>query len=547
MRTSRKISSILAVWTAAVAACSLVPGPAAASTDMETVLQDDPKLVYEDDPVRLDRNLKQIASLGVDTVRVSLYWHLVAPRPTSRRRPRLGDGHGYLSGLNTWRWVRYDQIARLAEKNGVNVMFSLTGPAPRWATRGHGRKPGNVRPNAREFYKFVRAAGIRYSGSVADPEISKTWRSTSTPSPRIPRVTRWSIWNEPNFPSWLLPQWKRQGRRSYRAQSPGLYRRLADAAWKGLKASGHSGDIVLLGETAPYGPHDPRRPGTKGLMSAPQFIRELYCVDRRYRRYRGGAARGRGCPATAAARRRFRSRHPVLFHATGWAHHAYSLHRPPTFKGRRKDAAPLGATYRLTRALDRAQFRWGARTSDWPIWITEYGYQTLPPDPFRGVSWDRQAAWMSWAEYLAYRNRRIGSFAQFLLVDDAPRTGFAESDTRRWITWQSGFLTTDGREKPGMNEFRRPIHVTPARARRGRSARVFGMFRTAPYGVPIEARIEFSSSGGSWQTLDELVVTNPRGYVLRRVRPPGSGAIRIVWTDPRYGVEVPTRGQWVRR
>jgi hypothetical protein len=561
MRRSRTTTPTLAACIAVVAACLVLAAPAAASPDQEAILQDDPMIVYEDDAGKLNRTLGRIASLGIDTVRVSLFWHLVAPNPTSRRRPSFEPyGAEWPGSYSEDRWRRYDRIVELAHANGLNVLLSISGPAPRWATRGRYRNINNYRPNPTDFRHFVRAVGGRYSGTwregattpeeQVDPLPVEVPGTQADPQPApgyLPRVTRWSLWNEPNFPGWLLPQWKRLRRNSYRARSPHIYRRLVDAAWAGLRDSAHAGDLVLLGETAPYGPRRPRRPGTRGLMSPPDFVRELYCVTRRYRPYRGRAARARSCPSSRAGRRRFRRDHPALFEAAGWAHHAYSLKRPPTFRGRRRDAAPLGALGRLTRALDRAQFRWGAASEEMPIWITEYGYQTLPPDPFRGVSWTRQAAWMSWAEYLMYRNRRVKSFAQFLLVDDAPRMRYPRNDVRRWVTWQSGFITTDGQQKPAFDEFRRPIHVTPARARRGRRARVFGIFRTAAYGVPIQARIEFAPPSGSWSTLASVEVTNPRGYLDRRVRPPRTGLIRIVWTDPATGVAVPTRAQYVTR
>lgn len=155
---------------------------------------------------------------------------------------------------------------------------------------------------------------------------------------------------------------------------------------------------------------------------------------------------------------------------------------------------------------------------------------------------------MSWAEYLAFRNPRIDSFANFLLVDDKPRTRYGPHNWKRWLTWQSGFFMADGQPKPALHEFQRPIHVTPTRARRGRSARVFGLFRTAPYATPIDARIEFASSGGGeWQTLASVTVTNGRGYLLKRVHPPGSGRIRIAWTDPTTGTDVVSRAQRIVR
>jgi hypothetical protein len=185
-------------------------------------------------------------------------------------------------------------------------------------------------------------------------------------------------------------------------------------------------------------------------------------------------------------------------------------------------------------------FRWG-EAGDWPVWITEYGYQTLPPDPFRGIPWRRQAAWMSWAEYLSYRNRRVASFSQFLLVDDAPRSGYSRRDPRRWVTWQSGLVTTGGDVKPAYHEFRRPIHVTPRRTTRRRGVRVFGLYRPAASGDAVPARIEFRRPGGDWNALASLTPTDRQGYLLARVRPPSSGVLRIVWTDPGTGSPVATR------
>jgi hypothetical protein len=560
----------VAACLVAMVACLACAVPAYASRSQETVLQDDPKIVFQDDPVKLNRTLATIKALGIDTIRVSLFWHLVAPYPTSTSKPPFAYGADNPSSYSESRWQRYDRIVQLAALNGLNVLMSITGPAPMWATPERYPDVSNYRPSARAFRSFVKAVGLRYSGFwpaqasqprsappdtqprpvplpvplLATPQQGQQVQAQATSY--IPRVTRWSIWNEPNFPNWLLPQWKREPSGHYRQVSPQLYRPLVDAAWAALRDSSHARDLILIGETAPYGPGNRRRPGSKGLMSAPMFIRELYCLNKQFQPYRGSKARVRHCPQTHAQRAAFRSRHPGLFAADGWAHHAYSLTYKPTYRGKHEDAVPIAAVGRLTRALDRSQFRWGAQAGAWTVWVTEYGYQTLPPDPIRGVSWARQAAWMSWAEYLVFRNSRVGSFAQFLLVDDAPRNQFSDT-VERWRTWQSGFLTTSGEVKPAFREFRFPIFVTPRRARRGRSARVFGAYRPAQDAIPIEARIEFAAPGGAWQTLDTVTTTNVRGYISRRVRPPGSGRLRIVWTVPGTGRRLDTRAAPITR
>jgi hypothetical protein len=180
------------------------------------------------------------------------------------------------------------------------------------------------------------------------------------------------------------------------------------------------------------------------------------------------------------------------------------------------------------------------------IWITENGYQTRP-DPYRAVSFRRQAAWMSWGEFESYRRGRVASFAQFLLNDDGPDTRYPLSVPRAWITWQSGLRTRGGRPKPAFEEYRRPIFITPTRRPAGGRVRVFGTLRPAEDSAMLPARIEFlPTEGGGWETLRSLTADGARGYVDARVRVPGSGRVRIAFTDPATGEQVNTRGVFVR-
>jgi Glycosyl hydrolase catalytic core len=87
---------------------------------------------------------------------------------------------------------------------------------------------------------------------------------------------------------------------------------------------------------------------------------------------------------------------------------------------------------------------WGKKR----IWITEYGWQTRPPDRFFGVSYTRQAAYVRQSYAIARRNPRIDLMVWFMLKDD----------TNRSIGWQSGFLTTAGRRKPSFSVFARLPH-----------------------------------------------------------------------------------------
>ena len=78
------------------------------------------------------------------------------------------------------------------------------------------------------------------------------------------------------------------------------------------------------------------------------------------------------------------------------------------------------------------------------IWITEYGYQTNPPDKLFGVSWAKQALYLTQAYAIARKNPRIDMMLWFLLKDEPTSTG-----------WQSGLLTRGGRKKPAFAAFQK--------------------------------------------------------------------------------------------
>ncbi len=78
------------------------------------------------------------------------------------------------------------------------------------------------------------------------------------------------------------------------------------------------------------------------------------------------------------------------------------------------------------------------------MWITEYGYQTNPPDRIAGVTYSKQAAYMTQAVSYARRHPQIDLFLWFLLRDEDRLDG-----------WQSGLTTVAGVRKPSFNAFRR--------------------------------------------------------------------------------------------
>ncbi len=531
---SRRARALLTAVAAAAALAAPVSS-ASASSSQESIFQDDNLLVTGSDQ-QVENTMSTLRSLGVDRVRVSLFWRYVAPATTSANRPSFNatDPGAYGSGA----WDRYDRIVQAARRYGIGLLFSVTGPSPRWATADKSEPRGLVNPSAPEFGQFVTAVGRRYSGSYADEQpqpapapgggggglpipLDRPRASAAAASDVLPRVTMWSVWNEPQQPGWLRPQVS-----GGRPASPHIYRRLVDAAWNGLRASGHGADNILIGELAPRG----TRRLTDGPMTPLRFLRELYCVNSRFQPLRGGEASVRGCPTDPS---QFRSQHPALFDAPGFAHHPYALEVAPSKVDRIRDQVTIASLSRLTRTLDRAQRRYGSRRR-MPIWLTEYGYQTDPPDPtIVGQPWSRQAAYINEADHIAYRNRRVRSVSQFLLVDDQPNRAVPPSSSRYWgSTFQSGLITIDGQRKPSFFTYQRSIDAYPKRVRRGRAVRVYGQLRPAANGSLIRASLQFRRTGSRrWRTIRRVRSSSLRNIVRPRIRMRSSGRFRFVWRE----------------
>ena len=313
---------------------------------------------------------------------------------------------------------------------------------------------------------------------------------------------------------------KPKTRKQMVAVAPHHYRRLVDGAWASLMETGHGSDTILIGETSPRGGKKPSQLGN--AMAPAEFVREMYCLQRNFKPYKGKAARIRNCPDTGAKRRRFRAAHPGLFNATGYAHHPYSLNTRrwelPTWRHKDPDNIAIGNIRKLTSTLDRAQFYWGSLRPPMSIWFTEYGYQTRPPDPTAGVAPDRQGPLSAWGEYIAYKNPRVASIAQFLLIDDGPVPG--ASGRSRWVSWQSGLFLANGDPKPFLQDFQRPLHIVG----KGRRIRLFGIYRPAPDNKPTGVGVQYLQDRRARQP---VAVPVDRGNVERaRLREPARDGSR---------------------
>jgi hypothetical protein len=337
----------------------------------------------------------------------------------------------------------------------------------------------------------------------------------------LPRVDYWAIWNEPNQAGWLTPQWSEAPPGQFHEAAPSIYRGLADAAWGALQATGHGQDTILVGETAPKGLV--ARRGATRAIDALRFIRALYCVNTKFVPLQGNAASAVGCPPDAAGSAHFADDHPVLFAATGWAHHPYELTLSPHTTPRHPDWVTIANLPRLSTTLVRALRRYGRpRTGGMPLYLTEFGYQTNPPDKF-GVSWANQAAYLNESEFRSYINPEVRTLGQFLLRDDGGDTG---------VTFQSGLMTLDGQAKPSYDAFRLPVYLPRTTFRGRQRLRVWGLVRPAANGQAQSVGVEFHTpKTTAWRQLGTLGAEPSHGYVDGRVRFPGSGVMRLRWGD----------------
>jgi hypothetical protein len=549
-------------------ACALTavvaPARAVASTTQESILQDDNQLVYSS-PDHVAAVLAQLASLGVERIRVSVIWALVAPNPTSDTRPNFDATNpaAYPAGA----WNRYDVLVTDAQADGIQVDFDVTSPAPYWATAPApasipSKFNKNYSPSAVQFGQFVQAVGTRYSGSYVAPVpappptptptlfglplppglLGTPPAATPTPPAPLPRVDYWEIWNEPNEAGWLTPQWRRGATRrvgprhrkltTWIEASPVVYRGLLDRAWNALAASGHGGDTVLVGDTSAKGSTSH---GILPAMPPMTFLRALYCVGNAYRPLTGARAVQLGCPTTGQPGT-FGAQHPGLLDATGYADHPYSFTLAPNVVSTNPNWATLADLPRLEGALQRIFATYSVPTpSGVPLYLTEYGYKSDPPNPFVRTSQAQQAAYINEGEYMAWQDPYVRALAQFELVDAGPQTAEPVGSPAYWGTFQTGLISLAGVPKPSYFAYRIPVWLPQPRT--GPAVTVWGQLRPGASAGVQTAIIEYETAGTSaFKPIRNVQTANPQGFLLAHLPLLSPGLLRIAWIDPATGL-----------
>ena len=89
LRSAAMRAPELASQAVTLAASSARPRRGRRSPSQESIFMDDPKIVYSA-PEKLEGTLAEMKRLGADRIRVSVFWHLLAPDPESETRPFAG-------------------------------------------------------------------------------------------------------------------------------------------------------------------------------------------------------------------------------------------------------------------------------------------------------------------------------------------------------------------------------------------------------------------------------------------------------------------------
>jgi hypothetical protein len=484
------------------------------------------------------RTLVVMRTLGVDEVRVSVLWKTVAEGAAltnkeishlkgSKLKARARAQRKRFKANNprtypTRNWDRYDNLVKQAAKLHMRVYFTVTGPGPNF---GHRKAPPSQRQNAgtykpipAQFGAFVEAVAKRYSGKYRDENAIRQ---------PLPRVDAWSIWNEPNQPGWLTPQHEKRGGQVVPA-APALYRSLYFAAVQGLARAGHTvkTDGIYLGETAPLGSD---KSGPRNGMRPVPFLRELVCVKPDGTQYAGPDATRRDCDD-------FAKTGPLP--ATAFAHHPYTKKVAPTVAPASPDEITIANVGTLGPLLDTLSTQSGGKIpAGLPILLTEFGYESNPPDPRNGVPPARQAQFNQLGEFLAYNEPRVQATTQFLLRDVGPVRRYPKGSRLYWFTYQSGLQTAGGKTKPAAFAYALPLVLFPS----GADVGFWGQLRFRPdraADAPADVAVIMwrPNPSAAWQQVGEPVPTSIHGFFSGTVAPPGKGGeYRAVYVDPTSG------------
>jgi hypothetical protein len=375
-------------------AIAVLSAPAAGAANIATGTAD--PLYESQDPGVRDLWLQRTADVGAQYVRINVRWFEVAPtKPTVATLP---DDPAY-------DWSQIDAAVASADAQGLRVVFTVYG-APAWAHPSDvppGIRPEAWKPSASDFGAFAHALAMQYSApSLIDP---------------VPPTRWYEIWNEPNLSAYIAPQYKGK-----KPESPIIYGKLLNAAYSSIKAVAPKAQVISAG-TGAYGTH----PGGS-KMHPITFLQSLFCVQH-----------VKPCAPKP--------------HMDALAHHPIDRKHPPTHSAPNPldvVAPDLGRIKKVTKAAAAAHHYVGPNPL--PLWVTEFWWETKPPDPNLGVPPQKQAEYIEQALYLFWL-QHVPVAINLQMRDSKTVVGDSLA------TYQTGVYYYDDTKKPSYEAFRFPFVI----------------------------------------------------------------------------------------
>lgn len=391
--------------------------------------------VYSNEAAAFDH----VKATGSSTVLSALRWNAIAPaqQPANWNPEDPADPH--------YEWRFFDDWVVRAVQAGLTPIFDVRG-APRWAQRCTAVSEEAVcNPDPAALAAFTRAAVRRYGGGFE-----------YRPHEFLPHVVYWQGLNEPNLTLFFEPQYEGAA-----MVSPDLYRILLNAFYEAVKSVDPSNLVIAAG----LGPNAVPK-YTVGPMS---FTRRLLCMTGTNKRPRPAKT---GCVVNFD----IFDIHP---YTTGG----------PTHEGRANDVqmGDIGKLQTLLAAADKA----GHINSVFPrtpLWISEFGWDTNPPDP-NGLPMKIAKQWIAEALYSSWR-WGVANFMWYSLSDKDPTPASGELQTGLYF-WAA--KAAGEQPKEILSAFRFPFVAI----RQGNGLKIWGRTPTSQ-GGPVKIQ---ALRGGKWRKL----------------------------------------------
>ena len=349
---------------------------------MEVAIQDDGVFVHNEH-YDVDTAYRQLRALGATHLRMNILWWQAVPE--SQRFQTTTPA------VINYDWSAWDAAIATAAAYGIKVQLDLAGDPPTYAC-GSKLPPyacDGYKPDVALFAHFVGSAVAHFRG----------------------RVNRFSLWNEPNWYTWISPH----------KEAPLLYRELYQAGYAAAKAANPDVEVVI-GELAPH---------FQPNISIPplRFIREMVCVNKKLKRTRNANAK---C-----------GREPLEFDA--FSTHPYDFTNRPTRRRENPDELTIANINSLPRLLDRLRKKGLLKpsTKKFPIYLTEHGYFVSGR---RGVPENKRKRWIVQAWQMALEAPRVKQNLHFVFV--SPPAGSASA------YFDMGLISNAGVLRPSYDALR---------------------------------------------------------------------------------------------